>query len=100
MRTTGRGLGKPSGQGARIVGHLAACAWIAFSSACGTESSDPPPSASTPLAEDELTPQQLEEIEALQALGYAEGGEPAPEHTGVTLNVPGLTSPGYNLYTS
>jgi Arylsulfotransferase (ASST) len=47
-----------------------------------------------------LTDEQREKAEALMALGYAAGYDPATGRSGVVTNVPGLTSPGLNLVVS
>jgi hypothetical protein len=47
-----------------------------------------------------LTDEQREKAEALMALGYAAGYDPATERSGVVTKVPGMTSTGLNLVVS
>jgi Arylsulfotransferase (ASST) len=47
-----------------------------------------------------LTDEQREKAEALMALGYAAGYDPATSRSGVVTNLPNLTSPGINLVVS
>lgn len=111
-------------RGWRTVGILA-LAVAAVLPACGEESpaasSDPaPPPTDTPApaekppgnwrvakdrggrrAElDEATRKQLEELEELEALGYAGGYEEVPDRIGTTRHDPARAHPGHNLIIS
>lgn len=77
---------------------IAACmVGLLFLVACSPESDE---ASTEPLPIDEATLEQVREIEALQALGYVEGDQPAGEFSGVTLNRVGRALDGFNLYTS
>ena len=51
-------------------------------------------------ASEDLTEEQREAMANLQTIGYLEGYEPATSSMGVTLHVPDIASPGFNLYSS
>ncbi len=51
-------------------------------------------------ASEDLTEEQREAMANLQTIGYLEGYEPATSSMGVTLHVPEIASPGFNLYSS
>ncbi|MCZ6785456.1 MAG: aryl-sulfate sulfotransferase [Proteobacteria bacterium] len=49
---------------------------------------------------DGLDAEQRALIARLEAIGYAQGSQPAVERTGVVVHARGLAQPGYNFYTS
>lgn len=74
-----------------------ACAGIGIFAAAAFLQCHP---ASGDAGESELTVEQLQTVEELEAIGYLRGSEPATDKRGVTLHDPERASSGVNLFTS